>query len=154
MRRFEGGSRGLTRMKEDEHSLLIAPRPYLKHARLTRAAIGVFYQVYCELGFGFLESVYANAMEIGLLEAGLAFDRESELEVRFRSRPVGRFRADFILESVVILELKCAPSISDLHCIQLLNYLRCTSLEVGLVLNFGDRPRFKRMVFDNSRKWR
>jgi GxxExxY protein len=124
----------------------------LRHAGITRQIIGVFLQVYGELGYGFLESVYRAAMIIALREAGLAVESEVELHARFRGRAIGRFRADLLVQGAVLVELKAARSVESAHIAQLLNYLRCTVLEVGLILNFGPSPKFRRLVFTNQRK--
>jgi GxxExxY protein len=119
---------------------------------LTEKIIGVFYDVYNELGHGFLESVYEGAMAIALGQAGLHIERQIALKVVFRGEVVGDSRADVVVERAVILELKAASGIDPAHEAQLLNYLRATEIEVGLLLNFGPRPQFKRLVFENSRK--
>ncbi|MDR3676239.1 MAG: GxxExxY protein [Acidobacteriota bacterium] len=123
-----------------------------KHRELTEKIIGVFYDVYNELGHGFLESVYEEAMAIALGQAGLHVERQMSLKVTFRGEVVGDFRADVIVERAVILELKAASGIDPAHEAQLLNYLRATEIELGLLLNFRSRPQFKRLVFENSRK--
>ncbi len=125
--------------------------PY-KHAELTRRVIGVFLQVYGELGYGFLESVYRRAMTIALRDAGLAVEPEVELNARFRGRSIGTFRADLLVEGAILVELKAARAIDTAHIAQLLNYLRCTILEIGLILNFGPSPKVRRLVFANERK--
>ena len=119
---------------------------------ITRRIVGVFFEVYGELGFGYLESIYKRAMTIALREAGLLVRPEIELNVRFRGRPVGTFRADLLIEEEVLVELKAARSIDSTHIAQLLNYLRCTALETGLILNFGPRPQIRRLIFTNDRK--
>ena len=124
----------------------------LKHRELTEKIIGVFYEVYNELGHGFLESVYEEAMAVALPQAGLKLERQVPLRVTFRGAVVGDFRADLLVENAVLLELKAAREIEPVHEAQLLNYLRATQIEVGLVLNFGPKPQFKRLVFENSRK--
>ncbi len=124
----------------------------LKHAGVTEAVIGVFYQVYNELGRGFLESVYEHAMGLALTQAGLNAVRQSPIRVWFRGQVIGEFRADLVVENSVLVELKAAVAITPDHQAQLLNYLRATEFDVGLILNFGPRPEFKRMVFSNSRK--
>jgi GxxExxY protein len=124
----------------------------LKERDLTARVIGVFYEVYNELGHGFLESVYEGALEIGLRQAGLGVSRQSLIEVRFRGIVVGEFRADLIVEGRVLVELKAAKSIDPAHEAQVLNYLRATPIEVGLLLNFGPKPEFKRFAYDNTRK--
>ncbi len=123
-----------------------------RHGALTHEIIGVFYDVYNELGHGFLESVYENAMAIALRQGGLAVEQQVALPVWFRGQPVGDFRADLVVEGAVILELKAGKAIDPLHEAQLLNYLRATTLEVGLLLNFGPKPEVKRLLFDNARK--
>ncbi|MCI0621989.1 MAG: GxxExxY protein [Acidobacteria bacterium] len=129
-----------------------ATTPGLKHYELTEKIIGVFFQVYNELGHGFLESVYLEAMAIALLDAGLVVGKQSSIPVWFRGRQVGDFRPDFFVENLVILELKAVRALESSHDAQLLNYLRATDIEIGLLLNFGPKPQFKRMVFDNARK--
>jgi GxxExxY protein len=124
----------------------------MKHAELTEKIIGVFFEVYNELGHGFLESVCEGAMAIGLEEAGLQVERQVPIAIWFRGRNIGVFFADIVVEGSVILELKCARNIDPAHEAQLLNYLRATTIEIGLLLNFGLRPEFKRLIFDNDRK--
>ena len=124
----------------------------LKHQELTSRIIRVFFEVYNELGFGFLESVYAGAMATAFGGAGLTVEREMPLDVRFRGSVVGHFRADLVVGGAVLVETKACPSLHPAHNAQVLNYLRATVLEVGLLLNFGPRPGIKRLVFDNSRK--
>ena len=123
-----------------------------RHAELTRRIIGVFFQVYRELGYGFLESVYRSAMTVALTEAGLAVEREVELQARFRGRSIGTFRADLLVQGAVLVELKAARAIDSSHLAQLLNYLRCTVIETGLLLNFGPTPKIRRLILDNNRK--
>jgi len=91
-------------------------------------------------------------MTIALREAGLAVKHEVQLEARFRGLPIGVFRADLLVEGAVLVELKAARVIDSAHIAQLLNYLRCTSLETGLILNFGPRPHIRRLIFTNDRK--
>ncbi|MFZ0704134.1 MAG: GxxExxY protein [Candidatus Korobacteraceae bacterium] len=123
----------------------------LKHSEITEPIIGAFYEVYNELGHGFLESVYREAMVIALQTKGLQVDREKAVTVQFRNQTVGAFRADLIVNTVVIVELKCARVLDMRHEAQLLNYLKATGFEVGLLLNFGARPTFKRLVFETAR---
>lgn len=124
----------------------------LKHNELTRQIIGTFFEVYNELGHGFLESVYHTAMLIALKASGHRVRSKPEIPVWFRGQSVGKFEADLIVDETVILELKSAQAIDRAHVAQLLNYLRATDIEVGLVLNFGVKPEFQRKAFDNSRK--
>src|SRR3954464_8312576 len=123
-----------------------------RHLGLTRRIVGVFFEVYGELGYGFLESVYRAAMTMALREAGTAVEAEMELQARFRGRSIGAFRADLLVEGAVLVELKAARGIDSVHTAQLLNYLRCTALETGLILNFGPRPQIRRLIFTNARK--
>jgi GxxExxY protein len=124
----------------------------LKHAELTDAIIGAFYEVYNELGHGFLESVYREAMIVALKRKGLPVEREKSVEVRFRGEVIGIFRTDLVVAQRVIVELKCARALEGNHEAQLLNYLKATQYEVGLLLNFGNRPHFRRMVLEAARK--
>ncbi|HEY6305191.1 MAG TPA: GxxExxY protein [Candidatus Angelobacter sp.] len=114
--------------------------------------VGVFYSVYNELGYGFLEVVYEEALAIGLTEAGLAVARQVPTPIWFRGRAIGDYKADLIVKGVVLLELKAAQALDSSHEAQTLNYLRATDIEVGLLLNFGPKPQFKRFVFENTRK--
>jgi GxxExxY protein len=123
-----------------------------KHAELTRKIVGVFLQVYGELGYGFLESVYRSAMAIALTEAGLVVESEVKLHAHFRGRSIETFRADMLVEGAVLVELKAARAIDSAHIAQLLHYLRCTVLEIGLILNFGFTPKVRRLAFANHRK--
>jgi len=124
----------------------------LKHEELTRKIIGVFFDVYNELGHGFLESVYEGGMSIALKEAGLQVDRQIPIVVWFREQRIGEFKADILVEHTVLLELKACRALDSSHEAQILNYLRATDVEVGLLLNFGPEPHFRRLVFDNVRK--
>lgn len=130
----------------------IAQQEVLKHAELTDAIIGAFYDVFNELGHGFLESVYREAMLVALRAKGLRVEREKSVDVQFRGQVVGVFRTDLVVNDLVIIELKCAKTIDSSHEGQLLNYLKATRYEVGLLLNFGNRPHFRRMVLEAGRK--
>ena len=124
----------------------------LMHEELTEKIIGVFYDVYNELGYGFLESVYEESLAIALSEAGLDVERQLPVPVWFRGQNVGQFRADIVVSASVLVELKSARTLEAVHEAQLLHYLRSTEIEVGLLLNFGPRPQFRRLLFDNERK--
>ncbi len=126
----------------------------LKHGELTQTVIGVFFEVYNELGHGFLESVYQRAFEIALTAKGLRVCRKIEVPVWFRGEKVGDFEADVLVEDRLLLELKAVRCLDAAHEAQLLNYLRATDVEVGLLFNFGLKPQFKRFAFENSRKQR
>jgi GxxExxY protein len=124
----------------------------LKHSEVTDKIIGVFYDVYNELVYGFLESTYAEATVIALQDAGLQVAREVPVPVWFRGRKASQYFADLLVENIILLELKTARAIEPAHEAQLLHYLRATQIEVGLLLNFGLRPQFRRLLFDNERK--
>ena len=124
----------------------------LKHRELTNKIIGIFYEVYNELGHGFLESVYETAFEMALISSGVPVLRQIEVPVWFRGKKIGDFTADMLVDKRVLLELKAGQALSKAHEAQLLNYLRATRIEVGILFNFGMKPEFKRMAFDNSRK--
>jgi GxxExxY protein len=124
----------------------------LKHAELTEKIIGLFFHVHNELGHGFLESVYQRALQIALMEAGVSVQEQVPIQVWFRGASVGDFKADMVAEGKVLIELKAARGIDTAYEKQLLNYLRATDIEAGLLLNFGAKPEFRRMVFENQRK--
>lgn len=125
----------------------------LKHGDITDKILHAFFKtVYLQLGYGFLEKVYENAMTIALQSAGLSVQQQAKIEVYFQGQVVGEYFADLLVETVVIVELKAAARIIKDHEAQLLNYLRSTPYEVGLLLNFGPKPDFRRKVFDNDRK--
>jgi GxxExxY protein len=122
------------------------------HKELTYKIIGVFYDVYNELGHGFLESVYQKCLGLALQAEGLDARWPVAIPVWFRGQQVGQFEGDMLVERSVLLELKAVRALDGSHQAQLLNYLRATDVEVGLLLNFGVKPEFKRLLFDNSRK--
>jgi GxxExxY protein len=124
----------------------------LKHEHLTERLIGAYYTLYNDLGHGFLESIYRKAFGLILRDLGLEFKEEFPIEVFYRGISLGEFRMDLLVESCVILELKAMKNIEQAHERQLTNYLRSTNLEVGLLFNFGPRPQFRRLIFDNDRK--
>ena len=124
----------------------------MKHEETTEKIIGVFFAVYNELGQGFLESVYEESMAIALREAGLHVVQQAPITVHFRGQLVGDFRADLLVNDEIIVELKAARAIDNAHEAQLMNYLRATRIEVGLLMNFGSKADFKRFIFDNERK--
>lgn len=152
-------SHGFSRISTDQDQdqgidLLVmnTQKASLKHSDLTEKIIGVFYDVYNELGHGFLESTYSEALVVAFEEVGLTTAREVPVPVWFHSRKVGQYYADMIIGGVVLLELKAARTLDSAHEAQLLHYLRATEVEVGLLLNFGLRPQFRRLLFDNERK--
>ena len=123
-----------------------------KYAILTQKILGVYFEVYNELGTGFLESVYQKSLALALESAGLNVCSRIDIPVWFRGHQVGSFEGDLLVEKCVLLELKAARALDSTHQAQLLNYLRATDVEVGLLLNFGPKPEFKRVAYDNSRK--
>ncbi|MCA1604886.1 MAG: GxxExxY protein [Acidobacteria bacterium] len=124
----------------------------LKHGELTQQIIGVFFEVYNELGHGFLESVYERSFQVALTASGLHVLTKIEVPVWFRGQQVGDFEADMLVERLVLIELKAGRALDSAHEAQLLNYLRATEIEVGILFGFGIRPEFKRLAYDNRRK--
>jgi len=118
----------------------------LVHGDLTRDVIGAFYSVYNSLGYGFVESVYSRALPHALAARRRRSEREVPLTVKYMGFVVGDYRADLVVEGKVIVEIKAADKIVPVHEMQLVNYLRATNIPVGLVLNFGPRPTFRRML--------
>jgi len=124
----------------------------MKHEILTEQIIKIFYQVYNELGYGFLEKVYQNSFYFALLDAGFKVEAQVKIPVWFRGQEVGVYYADLIVNDMVILELKAHECLLAEHENQLLHYLRSTDKEIGLLLNFGTKPAVKRKVYDNHLK--
>ncbi len=125
----------------------------LKHKEITDKVLHAFYKVvYPQLGYGFLEKVYENALVIVLRDMGLKVQPQAKIDVFFQGQVIGEFYADLLVDDAVIVELKAASEITSEHVAQLLNYLRATPYEVGLLLNFGPKPDIRRKVFDNARK--
>ena len=122
-----------------------------KYKEITDIILRSFYEVYNELGDGFLESVYENALYIVLTGDGLCVERQKDIGVFFRGKVIGDFKADLIVNEKVILELKAVRTLNPAHEAQLINYLKATNIEVGLLLNFGKKPEFKRFIYDNKR---
>lgn len=121
---------------------------------LTGEVIKVYYKVYNSLRYGFLESVYKNAMMIELAAAGLAAEAEKQIAVHYAGRIVGNYAADIVVNDRLIVELKAREALSEAHEAQLVNYLRATQIEIGLLFNFGKVPEFKRKYFSNQNKSR
>jgi GxxExxY protein len=124
----------------------------LLQSELTDKILKAFYTVYNVLGYGFLEKVYENAMSIELRKSGLLVAKQQYIKVHYSGEEVGEYFADLVVEDSVIIELKAAEGIVEEHEHQLLNYLKATDKEVGLLLNFGKKPQFKRKVFQNINK--
>jgi GxxExxY protein len=117
-----------------------------KHSDITALIIKAFYNVYNQLGYGFLEKVYENALLIELRKLGLDCIPQFPVEVFYDEQKVGFYIADIIVNNCVIIEIKAAEAICEEHEAQLTNYLRATDIEVGLHLNFGKKAEFKRKV--------
>jgi len=122
-----------------------------KHSDITEKIIKAFYKVYNTLGYGFLEKVYQNSLFIELVAMGLLVNKQEQIKVYYEEKEVGEYYADLIVEGSVIVELKAAEALCEEHEFQLINYLKATEIEVGLLLNFGKKPEFKRKVFSNKR---
>ena len=122
------------------------------HETITEPIISAFYDVYHELGHGFLESVYEGSVVVALRKRGLHVQRQHPVTVYYRGEPVGTFCADLVVEHRVICELKAGRALEPIHEAQLINYLRATTIEVGLLLHFGPKPEFRRLILTNDRK--
>lgn len=120
------------------------------HTEITEKIIKAFYKVYNTLGFGFLEKVYENAMFIELRKMGLFVEKQRRIKVFYEGNEVGDYFADLVVDDKVIIELKASEALCKEHEFQLINYLKATDIEVGLLLNFGKKPEFKRKIFTNS----
>jgi GxxExxY protein len=123
-----------------------------KHTDITDKIIRAFYTVYNQLGFGFLEKVYENALVIEMRSLGLSVSAQVPIAVYYQNQIVGEYVADILVEDCVLVELKAIKELIPEHEAQLLNYLKATTYEVGLLLNFGKEPEIKRKVLDNHRK--
>ena len=123
-----------------------------KHSDITDQIIKAFYTVYNSLGYGFLEKVYENAMLIELDKIGIEAKSQVPVKVLYEGKEVGNYYADLLVEKMVIVELKSSEDLCEEHEAQLLNYLRATDVEVGLLLNFGKTAQIKRKVFNNEYK--
>ena len=124
----------------------------LLHKELSDLIINAFYTVYNALGYGFLEKVYENALFTELKNKGLHCEKQKPIKVYYDQKVVGEYFADIIVEDSIIIELKATESLMDEHEVQLVNYLKATEIEVGLLLNFGKKPTFKRKIFTNNFK--
>ncbi len=123
-----------------------------KYSDITDKIIKAYFNVYNKLGYGFLEKVYEKSMIIELKKFHLYCESQFPIEVFYEEDKVGQYFADIIVENVVILELKADKNLCPEHEAQLLNYLKATEIEVGMLLNFGETPQFKRKVFSNKYK--
>lgn len=122
------------------------------HEDITNEIISAFYEVYNQLGYGFLEKVYENALIKELISRGLSCKKQKSIKVYYKDEVVGEYFADIIVENKVIIELKATENLCEEHTYQLINYLKATNIEVGLLLNFGKKPQVSRKIFTNNRK--
>ena len=127
------------------------PPSHLLHADLTRSVIGAFYEVYNELGYGFLEPIYMRALELELLRRGHSVDREVLVRVYYKGDEVGWQRLDMLVDDKLVVEGKSSYKLPEAAPRQLFNYLRGTRLELGLLLHFGPRARFHRLLSENEK---
>ena len=134
--------------------IIIFARTPMIDEELTGRIIKIFYGVYNALGYGFIESIYHNAMILEFVSKGIAVETEKPIAVFYGKNVIGTFSADLVVESKIILELKAKENLNSAHEAQLINYLRATDVEVGLLLNFGKTPEFKRKYFSNEKKKR
>lgn len=118
----------------------------------TDGILGAFYKVYRTLGYGFLERVYQNAMYLELTKRGFSCRAQQPINVYYEGSVVGEYIADLLVNDKIILELKAVSSLSEDHEKQLINYLKATKIELGLLLNFGERSQVKRKIFTNNQK--
>jgi GxxExxY protein len=124
----------------------------MKHKELTEDIIKIFYKVYNTLGYGFLEKIYENSMMIDFRNSGIPAVSQSPIKVIYENEVVGEHAVDILVDNKVIVELKAAKTLMPDHHAQLLNYLKATDIEVGLLLNFGPEAEISRKIFDNHRK--
>jgi len=124
----------------------------VKYKELTEKVIKIFYRVYNKLGYGFLEKVYENAMMVEFKKEGMTVLPQSAIRVFYENEVVGEYFTDMLVDNKVIVEIKAAKSLAAENEAHLLNYLKATDIEIGLLLNFGPKPEVKRKVFDNDRK--
>lgn len=120
------------------------------HKELTSKIIQCFYTVYNTLGYGFLEKVYENALKIELEKNKLQVEKQKPIKVYYDNQLVGEYFADLVVNDQIIIELKAAESLCEEHEYQLINYLKATSFELGLLLNFGKKPEIRRKIFTNE----
>ncbi len=118
----------------------------LIHKEITDKILNAFYTVYGELGYGFLEKVYENALCVELENLGISYEKQKPIQVFYKDKMVGEYFTDIMVENKVIVELKAAETIAKEHEYQLINYLKCSKTEIGLLLNFGKKPEFRRKI--------
>jgi GxxExxY protein len=121
-----------------------------KHNDITEGIIGAFYKVYNTLGYGFLEKVYENSLFYELVKMGFLVEKQKRIKVYYDNIEVGDYYSDLIVDDLVIIEIKASEGLVEEHEYQLINYLKATDKEIGLLLNFGKTPQFKRKIFSNK----
>jgi GxxExxY protein len=126
---------------------MIRHKDNLIHSELTDKIIGCIYDVYNALGYGFVEKVYENALVIRLRQIGLGVVQQAPIRVLFEGQLVGEFVADLLVDNTVIIEIKAVSTLTSVHEVQLVNYLKATGIEVGLLVNFGEKVKIVRRVF-------
>ena len=124
----------------------------LLHKEITDSILKTYYDVYNQLGYGFLEKVYQNAMYFELKALGYKVEAQKPIKVYFKNQLIGEYYADLLIEDKVIVELKACELLMNVHFAQLMNYLKATEIQVGLLLNFGEDAEFKRIIYTNDRK--
>lgn len=124
----------------------------MKHQEITERIIKAFYKVYNTLGYGFLEKVYENALYVELALDGFSVEKQKKINVYYFGQQVGEYFADIVVDDLIIIELKAHDALIEEHESQLINYLKATEVEVGLLLNFGRKPEVRRKIFDNNKK--
>jgi GxxExxY protein len=123
-----------------------------QHSAVTDTIICCFYNLYNKLGYGFLEKVYENALAIEMENFGISSAAQHRITVHYEGQTVGEYFCDLFVENKVIIEIKAARNLLPEHDAQLLNYLKATDIEIGLLLNFGPKPEVRRKAFSNNRK--
>jgi GxxExxY protein len=126
--------------------------PGLLHKKNTDSILKAYYAVYNQLGYGFIEKVYQNAMYFELKSLEYKVEAQKQIRVYFKSQLVGEYYADLLVEDKVTVELKACELLMNVHIAQLMNYLKATEIEIGLLLNFGEDPEFKRIIYTNNKK--
>ena len=122
----------------------------LLHKDITERVLNSFYGVYDEHGYGFGEPIYVRSLVVEMQSRGIRVEREVATEVVYKGVPVGTYRADLVVERKVLVEVKANKALGEADERQVLNYLKATGLEVGLLLNFGPRPSFRRLIFSKA----
>lgn len=145
------GSDGLTRIYYLKFKLILILFIFrMKEKEVTEKILRAYHTVYNTLGYGFLERVYENAMLIELKKQGLDCIQQKAIDVYYDCILVGEYYADIVVNNLVIVELKSVENLKYEHECQLTNYLKATDIEIGLILNFGKKPEFKRKIFTNK----